>query len=86
MMSLWTLFVVTIFGSFWSAVIGLSLMMYVIMVLGDTSQETCFTVIYVFILILSIGYGSILISIALTIGFIFFNMLILPRIINRASQ
>ncbi len=86
MMSLWTLFVVEIFGSFWSAIIGLSIIMYIILVLGGTSQDTCLTYNWIFILIMAIGYGQVLITILMTILTVFLNLLILPRMINRASQ
>lgn len=86
MMSLWTLFVVEVFGSFWAAVFGLALLMYIILVLGRTSQDTCLTYAFIFILIMAIGYGQILISIMMTIAVVFLNLLVLPRMINRASQ
>ncbi len=86
MMSLWTLFVVEIFGSFWSAVIGLAIIMYIILVIGGTSQESCLTYIYIFVLIMAVGYGSILIAILMTIIYGFLLALIIPRMINRASQ
>ncbi len=86
MMSLWTLFVVEIFGSFWSAAIGLAIIMYIILVLGGTSQESCLTYIYIFILIMAVGYGFILIAILMTIIYGFLLALIIPRMINRGSQ
>ncbi len=86
MMSLWTLFVVEVFGSFWAAVFGLAIIMYIILVLGGTSQETCLTYNYIFILIMAIGYGQILISVLMTIATVFINLLVLPRMINRGSM
>ena len=86
MMSLWTLFVVEIFGSFWSAVIGLAIIMYIILVIGGTSQETCLTYIYIFIIIMATAYASVLIAILMTIIYGFLLALIIPRMINRASQ
>ena len=86
MMSLWTLFVVEIFGSFWAATFGLAILMYIILVMGGTSQDTCLTYSFVFILFLAIGYGQVLISILMTIATVFLNLLVLPRMINRASQ
>ncbi len=86
MMSLWTLFVIEIFGSFWAATFGLAIIMYIILVLGGTSQDTCLTYSFIFILFMCIGYGQILISIMMTIVTVFMNILILPRMINRASQ
>lgn len=86
MMSLWTLFVVEVFGSFWAAVFGLTIIMYIILVLGGTSQDTCLTYSFIFILIMAICYGQILISVLMTIAIVFLNLLVLPRMINRASQ
>ena len=86
MMSLWTFFVINVFGSFWGAVFGLALIFYLILIMGSVSQDTCLTYIYVFILIMTIGYGYILFSIIMTILTVFLNMLVLPRMINRASQ
>ena len=86
MMSLWTLFVVEVFGSFWAAVFGLAIIMYIILVLGGTSQDTCLTYSFIFILIMAIAYGNILISIMMTIATVFLNLLVLPRMINRGSQ
>lgn len=86
MMSLWTLFVIEIFGSFWAAVFGLAIIMYIILVLGGTSQDTCLTYSFIFILFMCIGYGQILLSILMTIATVFLNLLVLPRMINRASQ
>lgn len=86
MMSLWTLFVVNVFGSFWAAVIGLSLIMFIILVLGGTSFDTCMTFIYIFIFIMALGYGNILITVAMMVTYLILMLLIIPRIINRASQ
>jgi len=86
MMSLWTLFVVEVFGSFWSAVIGLSIIMYIILVLGGTSQDSCLTYIYIFIMIMAAAYASILIAVLMTVIYSVLLMLIIPRIINRGSQ
>jgi len=86
MMSLWTLFVVEVFGSFWAAVAGLSIIMYIILVLGGTSQDTCLTYIYIFVFIMALGYGQPIIIILMVILTLFLNILILPRMINRASQ
>lgn len=86
MMSLWTLFVVEVFGSFWSAVIGLAILMYIILVFGGTSQDSCLTYIYIFIMIMAAGYADILVSVLMTFIYGIFLMLIIPRTINRASQ
>lgn len=85
-MSLWTLFVVEIFGSFWAAVFGLAIIMYIILVLGGTSQDTCLTYIYVFIQIMAIGYGYILIAILMTFLYGVLLATVIPRMINRGSQ
>ncbi len=86
MMSLWTLFVIEVFGSFWAAVFGLALIMYIILVLGGTSQDTCLTYCYIFIFIMAIAYGNLFLTIMMAIATLFLNILVLPRMINRGSQ
>jgi len=86
MMSLYTLLVINIFGGFWSAVFGMMLLMYIILVLGNTSQDTCLTFLFLFFLAMTMGYGLGTLSILMTILIFYLNLMVLPRMINRASQ
>jgi len=85
-MSLWTFFVVNVFGSFWAAVIALMIIYYIILVMGAVSQDTCLTYCYIFLLFMVIGYGFIPFSILMTVLTLYLNLMVLPRMINRASQ
>ena len=82
MIDLWTLIVTDIFGSFWLAVMGMALTMWVIFVMGKVSQVTSLNFLSIFILALCIGYGYLLVSIGLTILIIFIHILAVPRLIN----
>ena len=86
MMSLYTLLVINVFGGFWSAVFGMMLMMYIILIMGNTSQDTCLTFLYLFLLAMTMGYGLGTLSILMTILIFYLNLMVLPRMINRASQ
>jgi len=75
-LDLYQLFVVSVFGSFWFAVVGLVLTMFIIMgVLGRISIYTCSWYSLMFVLAMGLGYGYILVNIGITllilIGFIF---------------
>ena len=73
---LWTLFVDNVFGGFWIAVLGLSLVIFIIMgVLGRISIYSTTWYILMFVLAMTLGYGfvtlNILITLALVIAFLF---------------
>ena len=75
-LDLWTLFVQYVFGGFWIAVIGLTLVMFVIMgILGRISIYTVTWYLIMFILAMSLGFGyvtlNILITLAMIIAFFF---------------
>jgi len=72
----YTLFVDQVFGSFWFAVIGIMLAMFIIMgVLGRISIYTVIWYDLVFLLAMSLGYGYILfnviIGLLVIVGFFF---------------
>jgi len=67
-LDLWTLFVVNTFGSFWFAVIGLTLVMFIIMgVLGRMSIYSVTWYCLMFISAMSLGYGYVLLNIIITL-------------------
>jgi len=82
MIDLWTLFVVNMFQSFWMTIVALSLIMYIIFMVGKCSQYTAITFISIFILAMAIGYGYSLISIGLTILILVLHMFAIPRLIS----
>ena len=67
-MDLWTLLVETIFGSFWLAVIGMVIIMFLIMAMGRISAWTNLTYQGIFLFVMSIGYGYRLFSIIIWVG------------------
>jgi hypothetical protein len=63
-----TLFVQYVFGSFWLAVFGLSLVMFVIMgVLGRISIYSTMWYGLMFIQVMALGYGYVLITTFITL-------------------
>ena len=71
-----SLFVSYVFGSFWLAVIGLVLVMFIIMgVLGRISAYSAIWYGVMFIQVMALGYGYVLITTLITllllIGFFF---------------
>jgi hypothetical protein len=69
---LYEVFVETVFGSFWLAVLGLAAIIFIILALvGGLSSLTSMTYCGIFFLALAIGYGQALITIPL-VGFILF--------------
>ena len=75
-LDLWTLFVVYIFGGFWMAILGLTLLQFIIMgVLGRISIYSCTWYSLMFVLTMTLGYGYVTLNILLTllvlIGFMF---------------
>lgn len=82
MIDLWTLLVVDLFQGFWPAIIGISAMMWIILVIGKVSQVTTLNFLSIFVLAMSLGYGYSLISIGLTIGILIIHLLAIPRLIN----
>ena len=85
-MDLWTLFVEHVFGGFWISVVGLMAMMYIILLVGGTSQKTTLSYLSIFLLAMALGYGFSAVQIILTIGIIYWNIIALPRMINSGSQ
>jgi hypothetical protein len=66
-LDLWVLFVQYTFGNFWLALLGLSLVMFVIMMLGRMSIYSSVMYLIMFWLVMAIGYAYITISIIITI-------------------
>lgn len=77
-LDLWTLIVVFVAGSFWGAVILIELALYIILgVFGRCSRDTVIWYMLLFLLTATIGYGSILLSILVTlliITYFYFSM------------
>lgn len=70
-LDLWTLFVQYTFGSFWIAVIGITLMMFIIMgVLGRISIYSCTMYSLMFLLTMGLGFGYITLTILITLSVI----------------
>ncbi len=82
MISLWELLVVNLFQGFWAAVIGLTLLFYLIMVIGKVSQVTTLNFLSIFILSMALGYGYSLISILLTIIILTLHLYAIPRLVD----
>ncbi len=82
MIDLWTLLVVNLFGSFWLAVIGITFVMYIIMVIGKVSQVTTLNFLSIFILSMAIGYAYAFIAILITILILIVHLFAIPRLIN----
>jgi len=64
------------------AVIGVSLLFYLIMVIGKVSQVTTLNFISIFVLSMALGYGFSLISILLTIIILTIHLYAIPRFVD----
>ncbi len=82
MIDLWTLLVVNLFQGFWTAIIGIGAMMYIIFIMGRVSQVTIYNFLSIYTLAMALGYGYILIFILLTIMIFIINLMAIPRYIN----
>lgn len=80
MIDLWQLLVVDLFQGFWAAVIGLTLLFYIIMVIGKVSQVTTLNFLSIFLLSMALGYGYSLISILLTIIILTLHLYAIPKL------
>jgi hypothetical protein len=67
MLNLWDLFVEQLFGSFWLAVGFISLIFFIILMLGGISYYTVIIFMMYFVLAMTIGYGYPLISAGIAI-------------------
>lgn len=68
-LDLWTLFVDYVFGSFFVAVLGVALLMFIIMgVLGRISIYSVTWYLIMFTLAMTIGYGLITLNILITLS------------------
>lgn len=85
MMDLWELLVQGIFQSFWAAVIGLCVIMFIIMIIGKLSMITITNFLSIFLFSMAIGYGYSLISIIIFIGIFIMYIIEIPRQINSAE-
>lgn len=64
----WNLFVVNTFGSFWLAVIGIAILLFLLMcVLGRVSIYTGTWYLLMFIDVMTLGYGYVIINIIVTV-------------------
>lgn len=66
-LDLWTLFINYVFGSFWLAVIGLCLLMFIILMLGRISIYTSTMYIILFVLAMALGYGIVIVNMFITL-------------------
>ena len=77
MLNLWDLFVEQLFGSFWLAVGFISLIFFIILMLGGISYYTVIIFMLYFVLAMTIGYGYPLITVLIAIGgtmYMFYQM------------
>ena len=73
---------VNLFQGFWSAVIGIVLLFYIILVMGKVSQVTTLNFISIFVLSMALGYGYSFISILLTIMILTLHIYAIPRLVD----
>jgi len=59
-LDLFQLFVVYTFGGFWPAVIGLAGIFFLIMLLGKVSMYSILNILFIFGLLMVLGYGNFL--------------------------
>ena len=72
LMDLWTLFVENIFGSFWVAVLFITLFFFIILMLGGISYYTIIIFLMYFLLAMTLGYGYSLFSfLIITFGILY---------------
>jgi len=84
---LYEVFVEHVFGSFWFAVMGLALIMFIILALvGGLSSLTSMTYCGIFILAMAIGYGQALIVVPLWGFAMFWSVTQMIRLINVQSS
>ena len=62
MLNLWDLFVEYLFGSFWLAIAFISLIFFIILMLGGISYYTVIIFMLYFVLAMTIGYGYPIVS------------------------
>lgn len=67
MISLWNFLVEQIFGGFWLAVLGLSIMFVIILVMGSVSALDILGFLLFFILAMALGYGYANITVPIVI-------------------
>jgi len=75
-LDLWNLLIEGVFGSFWFAVIGLAIVIFIIMgFLGRISIYSCQWYLSMFLFAMSLGYGftilNVVLSLSVTLAFIF---------------
>ena len=75
-LDLWNLFVVSIFGGFWMAVVGIVILLFIIMgVLGRISIYSATWICIMFLFAMTLGYGYLILNsittLALLIGLFF---------------
>lgn len=84
---LYEVFVEHVFGSFWVAVFGLAIIIFIILALvGGLSSLTSLTYCGLFILSMSIGYGMAIITVPMWGFIMFWSMTQIIRLINVQSS
>ena len=65
MPNLWDIFVEYVFGGFWLSVVGLSVVMTIMMMLGGVSAFSTMIFCLAFLLVMAMGYGYPIITVPL---------------------
>ena len=79
------LFIEQIFGSFFSAVLGIAFIMFIILILGNVSPYSAIWFEYMFLMAMGIGYGNALISVTMSIIIISIFLFQLKAFLDRGS-
>jgi hypothetical protein len=84
---LYQVFVEQVFGGFWTSVLGLVGIMFIIMgLIGGLSPLTTMTYCGIFVLAMAIGYGQALIIIPMWAMILFWSMTQILRLVNVQSS
>lgn len=67
-LDLYTLLVSYVFGSFWFAVLGIALLIFIILMLGRVSIYSTTWYLAMFLLAMTLGYGYVTLNILITLG------------------
>jgi hypothetical protein len=69
-LDLWTLLVQQVFGSFFVAIVGMGIFIFIVFILGRLSIYSASWYILLFFLTMTLGYGYITINILITLSLI----------------
>jgi len=85
MISLWNFLVEQIFGGYWLAIAGITLIFFIIMVLGSVSIIDILGFLLIFLLAMALGYGYAIVTVPIVAFVVYWAISQYLRMLERGG-